>query len=224
MHATAISPVLSPSALFALLGSHAGACTVAALRAAGRTADQVAVPNVCTQTYTALQRTGACRPFLGSLRALLDSHGCDCEDHRQGQPAAAAYGVVYADYCCSLFAGRADVEKSPAHDLITLFGRAVLAERAVLAVTLARPDGDRPRFPEEVAAAVAAAVSDPTQAGRQGFASADDADVLSAAVETLAGHAGWDVWPGPEAFDFAGTFVRLWALSRRGEDAAAEAS
>ena len=33
------------------------------------------------------------------------------------------YRLVYADYCCSLYCGHADVERSPVHDLIALFGQ-----------------------------------------------------------------------------------------------------
>ena len=120
------------------------------------------------------------------------------------------------------------------HDLVALFERGVLAARCVLAVTLARPDAARPRFPSEVAAAVVAATAmQPTTddgdgdsgggrgakaaavdgPGQAGFASEDDAEVLGAAVSCLAARAGWEARPGPEAFDFAGTFVRLWTLS-----------
>ncbi len=266
-------------------------------------------PTPPTPLSAARVRSGACLAFLGSLRALLDSGGCECVAHSQGlarrpgrcggggrgerrddsggdngddsgggdngddsgggddgdggggdrgddsgdrseegggaeeeeeddddDPARQLpFGVVYADYCCSLYAGRTDVEKSPVHDLIALFGRRALAPRAVLAVTLARPDAARPRFPREVAAAVAAAAVAASDAGAPGdeagpagegggcppcgaaagFESDDDAQVLSAAVQTLAARAGWQARPGPEAFDFRGTFVRLWSLSKR---------
>ena len=152
---------------------------------------------------------------------------------------------MYADYCCSLYAGRTDVEKSPVQDLIALFlsgdgtqgapASSVVADRCVLAVTLARPDAERPRFPCEVAAAVAAAVAPTaTEAAAVGDGrvpgeaerwrdelreacegAEDDAGVLGVAVTTLASHAGWDANPGPEAFDFEGTFVRLWTLTKR---------
>ena len=45
-------------------------------------------------------------------------------------------------------------------------------------------------------------------------AGADDATLLGAAVRALAAGAGWEARPGPEAFDFRGTFVRLWTLTR----------
>ena len=223
----------------------AGARSVRALRAAGRVAAEIAVPNTCTQTYDALRRGGECAPFLGSLRALIDSRSCPHASHAQGVDWQVGWGVVYADYCCSLYAGRTDVEKSPVHDLVALFrpgdgtpdapAASVVADRCVLAVTLARPDTDRPRFPSEVAAAVAAVVAptaidaaavgegdvpDEAERWRDELREAcegaeDDAGVLGVAVTTLASRAGWDASPGPEAFDYAGTFVRLWTLTRR---------
>ena len=151
-------------------------------------------PNVCTATYTTLCALGVCTPFLGSLRAFLDSRACKCDGHVQLQPKAlttvptssppaalsvgggagggvvvgvegpptapesAAFGVVFADYCCSLYAGYHAVELSPVRDLVTLFQPGYLAPRAVLAVTLARADEGKARFPQQVRAAVRAAI------------------------------------------------------------------
>ena len=63
-------------------------------------------------------------------------------------PAAAAeedgggshqrFGLVYADYCCSLHCGFNHVEESPVEDLRALFARGLLGSPCTLAVTLAR--------------------------------------------------------------------------------------
>jgi len=73
-------------------------------------------------------------------------------------PESAAFGVVFADYCCSLYAGYHAVELSPVRDLVALFRPGYLATRAVLAVTLARADEGKARFPQQVRAAVRAAI------------------------------------------------------------------
>jgi hypothetical protein len=65
---------------------------------------------------------------------------------------------VFADYCCSLYAGYHAVELSPVRDLVALFRPGYLATRAVLAVTLARADEGKARFPQQVRAAVRAAI------------------------------------------------------------------
>ena len=281
---------------------------------------------MCTATYTTLCALGVCTPFLGSLRAFLDSRACKCDGHVQLQPKAlttvptssppaalsvgggagggvvvgvegpptapesAAFGVVFADYCCSLYAGYHAVELSPVRDLVTLFQPGYLAPRAVLAVTLARADEGKARFPQQVRAAVRAAIqasamtggsweregvddgegfgngvgaddkvggadkdgeddfgggdrSDKDGEGKEdgrdgeGYVGAegaedgelpsmggeeegdqDDANVLCAAVAALASHAGFECTLC-DAFDYTGTFVRVWTLT-----AAAKAS
>jgi hypothetical protein len=139
----------------------AGACTTRALLAASSLLGRrpiIHAPNLCTPTYAQLRAVGECVPFLGSLRAFLDSRTCPCTEHAQhpagagclpaagfpparshpagchptgdeqgneqgsastaagchpagGRPAVDAQGsastlldVVYADYCCSLYA------------------------------------------------------------------------------------------------------------------------
>ena len=37
---------------------------------------------------------------------------------------------------------------------------------------------------------------------------------IGAQTSIKAAAAGWEARPGPEAFDFRGTFVRLWTLTR----------
>ena len=160
-------------------------------------------PNICTSSYEALRASGVCTPYLGSLRALLDSRSCP--NHSD-----ARYSLVYADYCCSLYANHREPELSPVHDLCTLFNRTanLLAEKAVLAVTLAKPDADKPRFPGEVKAAVDAAVGNEAEGGED----EDDASVLCSAVARLADAAGYEAVLC-ESFDLKGTFVRVWRLS-----------
>ena len=206
-------------------------------------------------------------------------------------PESAAFGVVFADYCCSLYAGYHAVELSPVRDLVALFRPGYLATRAVLAVTLARADEGKARFPQQVRAAVRAAIQSSAVTGGsweregvddgEGFVNGmgaddyggadkdgeedygggdradkdgegeedgrdgevhvgaeghededdelpnmggeeegdqDDANVLCAAVATLASHAGFECTLC-DAFDYTGTFVRVWTLT-----AAAKAS
>jgi hypothetical protein len=225
----------------------------------GTRAELVHSPNFCTPTYAELGRTASGgTPFLGSLRAFLDSRRCPREGHAQPrvQPnggsagvlaASPLFGVVSADYCCrcvrrdlrrlceeslnihfhpppppppllrrSLYAGRHDVELSPVHDLITLFGSQLLGPRAVLAITLARPDADKGRFPHEVRAAVAAAVGEPDAASGDAAAAGEtDAAVLCGAVSRLAAHSNFRS-ELCESFDFEGTFVQIWRLHTAG--------
>ena len=125
---------------------------------------------------------------------------------------------MYADYCCSLYAGRRELELSPVHDLCTLFRARLLAERAVLAVTIARPDPCKPRFPHEVYAAVSAASLGPascTPIGGDG-ADDDDAAVLCTAVARLAAASGFEA-SLCERFDYESTHVRMWRLVEKKE-------
>ena len=59
--------------------------------------------------------------------------------------------LVYYDYnfCCSLYAGRRNVEKSPVHDLTSLFAHRLFhPEGCVLAVTLVSKCRSRSRTNE----------------------------------------------------------------------------
>ena len=179
--------------------------------ALGLDPSRIDCPNICTSSYEALRASGVCTPYLGSLRALLDSRSCP--NHKN---VDARYSLVYADYCCSLYANHREPELSPVHDLCTLFNRTanLLAEKAVLAVTLAKPDADKPRFPGEVKAAVDAAVGNEAVGGED----EDDASVLCSAVARLAEAAGYEA-AICESFDLKGTFVRVWRIAAEVEGA-----
>jgi len=106
-----------------------GARTAKALVCSSRTSDDIVVPNICSQTYTSIQKTGVCRPFYGSLRVYMDGHPTD------------TYGLAYFDYCCRLHAGKRQIEKSPIADLKRLFELKMLDEHgAILCVTLRNED------------------------------------------------------------------------------------
>lgn len=99
--------------------------TAKSLASSRRTSEDIVVPNICSQTYASIAKTGACRPFYGSLRVYMDSH------------PAETYGVAYLDYCCRLHAGKRQIEKSPIADLKRLFELKMLDKRgAILCVTL----------------------------------------------------------------------------------------
>eukprot|EP00935_MAST-01C_sp_MAST-1C-sp1_P000867 g867.t1 len=117
-----------------------------------RRKDDMVVPNACSETFLAIQRQGVCRCVFGSLRSYIDEYGDTGE----------TFGLIYCDYCCSLFSGKHEVEKSPVEDLKSLLRSALIVEQAsdegtepedwsgskaaaavtVLAVTLAKPDAD----------------------------------------------------------------------------------
>ena len=209
-----------PSSLRAVVLDGPGGSTASALLACGPlglTPELVDCPNICTTTYEALRAMGSCKPFLGSLRAFLDSRRCPT--HGPTTSSIGKYAVVYADYCCSLYAGRHNVELSPLHDLITLFRSDLLADSFLLAVTLARPERHKPRFPSEVAVAVAAAVGSTASLdihdaisraeGDDSNCDDDDAAMLCAAVARLADGCGRQVLLC-ESFDFSKTYVRMW--------------
>ena len=227
-----------------------GGRTAKALRASvglGVQPCRLHMPNVCTATYRALKSSGLGAPFLGSLRAFLDSRDCPSAGHAQepapqegsdaAQPtgsrelaATCTFGVVYADYCCSLYAGRLQVELSPTHDLITLFRRGHFDDHAILAVTLARPDDEKARFVSEVHEAVHRAIAASSRrepgaasmqcetAGRMSTLGdaedACDARVLDAVVTALSDAFGYSA-ALCESFDFESTFVRMWRVERR---------
>ena len=100
----------------------------------------------------------------------------------------------------------------------------------MLAVTLARPEPHKPRFPSEVDAAITTAVGRMphrkhcTDAAEQLALPKDDADdtaVLCTAVDRLARAAGLKA-NMCEHFQFEGTFVVMWRLHRGSCESCAE--
>lgn len=220
----------------------------------GLTSERIDCPNLCTATFEALRGSGTCIPYLGSLRALLDSHrcprhappetmvaGCSCGAQIEGRFVPSSkrkYALAYMDYCCGLYAGRTQLELSPLQDLCSLFTSGLLACRSVLAVTLARPSAEKPRFPEEALAAVNEAMTELATCDAAHSQCSDDTRqddrtceacvpslslpsqdldeaVLEWVVEQLAGATGMSANLS-DSFDFSNTFVRVWRLSRFG--------
>ena len=141
----------------------AGCGTTSALQALHRGAPHtrgqhdVVVPNSCTETYLAIHNLRKCLAYHGSLRAYLDENAAvRLRQHPSARlkgeakaPQLAkhfrpsvhfAFGLVYLDYCATLYAGYDDIEKSPIEDIRALFRTGTLdPDGAVLAVTLALP-------------------------------------------------------------------------------------
>ena len=148
---------------------------------------KIFVPNTCTATFVAIESTGICVPYLGSLRAFIDESAAK----RPGQ-----FSLIYADYCCSLHSGRYDVEKSPVQDLHAIFrGGVLVPTKAIVAVTLAKLD-----------AAKRAAVS-----ARTGNEDDDDARLL--ALMVLLSKRSGRVCTLEHHFDFKSTFTSIFSIS-----------
>lgn len=105
----------------------------------------------------------------------------------QTVPQPQAFGLLYCDYCCSLYSGKHNIEKSPVSDLTALFDAGLVdSQGAVLAITLAKPTN---RTEQEVA-------GQPQQ--------------LTKLVMECAGRRGIAVEQHDCDFDFDGTFVSIY--------------
>lgn len=147
---------------------------------------KIFVPNTCTATFAAIESTGVCIPYLGSLRAFIDE---------SAMTRPAQISLIYADYCCSLHSGRYDVEKSPVQDLHAIFqGGVLVSTKAIVAVTLAKLD-------EAKRAAVSA---------RTG--SEDDDDVRLLSLMALLSKQCGRVCTRERHFDFESTFTSIFSI------------